>query len=686
MVDNVTADPGTGGATFGSDEIGGVHYPRTKIIFGADGVNAGDVATGNPLPIEVRTPAGDSAMDDTADAVRAILQANSGVDIGDVTINNASLTVDNTTLDNAHASDFDTGGGVDTTPAFGIAVPASGGAAVVPGDATAGLKVNLGSDNDVVVSGAVTANAGTNLNTSALALESGGNLATLAGAVSGTEMQVDIVSGAVTANAGTNLNTSALALESGGNLATLAGAVSGTEVQVDVVGALPAGGNTIGTVTVQDGGNSITVDGAHIAAEGAALGSGVLIQGDDGTDRQNIQLSAAGDLKVTLDSETVLLGANSGVDIGDVTLNNGFASVTGGGTEASALRVTLASNSTGVLSVDDNGGSLTVDNATLSDAHSEDFDTGGGTDTTPAFGIAVPASGGAAVVPGSASDGLLVNLGANNDVSVSGTVTANLSATDNAVLDAIQVAVETIDNAIVGSEMQVDVVASLPAGDNNIGNVDVVSIVPGTAATNLGKAEDAPHSSGDVGVAAMSVRQNTAAALGGTDGDYQPLITDANGRLHSIDVGIQAALSGSELQVDVVGALPAGTNNIGDVDVLSFPQADSHYRNIDANAEAAIKASAGTLFWIHAINLTSAVAYLHLYDATTANVTPGTTTPDFTFPIPAQSDGNGAGFNLAFGAAGHSFANAITLVVTTTTNGAAGDPGTNGVMVNAGYS
>jgi hypothetical protein len=43
--------------------------------------------------------------------------------------------------------------------------------------------------------------------------------ATIAGAVSGSEMQVDIVSGSVTANAGTNLNTSALALEAGGNLA-----------------------------------------------------------------------------------------------------------------------------------------------------------------------------------------------------------------------------------------------------------------------------------------------------------------------------------------------------------------------------------------------------------------------------------------------------------------------------------
>lgn len=41
-----------------------------------------------------------------------------------------------------------------------------------------------------------------------------------------------IVPATVTANAGTNLNTSALALESGGNLATLAGIVSGAKAAV----------------------------------------------------------------------------------------------------------------------------------------------------------------------------------------------------------------------------------------------------------------------------------------------------------------------------------------------------------------------------------------------------------------------------------------------------------------------
>jgi hypothetical protein len=54
-------------------------------------------------------------------------------------------------------------------------------------------------------------------------------------------------------------------------------------------------------------------------------------------------------------------------NIGDVDVLSVPAplSTTGGGVEAAALRVTIASDSTGLLSVDDNGGSLTVDTPQL---------------------------------------------------------------------------------------------------------------------------------------------------------------------------------------------------------------------------------------------------------------------------------------------------------------------------------
>lgn len=52
-----------------------------------------------------------------------------------------------------HTTDFDSGGGTDNTSAFGIAFPASGGGVVCPGDATNGMTVNLGTNNDVTVAG-----------------------------------------------------------------------------------------------------------------------------------------------------------------------------------------------------------------------------------------------------------------------------------------------------------------------------------------------------------------------------------------------------------------------------------------------------------------------------------------------------------------------------------------------------
>ncbi len=79
----------------------------------------------------------------------------------------------------------------------------------------------------------------------------------------------------------------------------------------------------------------------------------------------------------------------------------------------------------------------------------------------------------------------------------------------------------------------------LPAGTNaigklsansgiDIGDVDVTSVIPGTGATNLGKAEDAVHTSGDVGVMSLAVA-NVAQATFSADGDYTPFATDLAG-------------------------------------------------------------------------------------------------------------------------------------------------------------
>jgi hypothetical protein len=140
------------------------------------------------------------------------------------------------------------------------------------------------------------------------------------------------------------------------------------------------------------------------------------------------------------------------------------------------------------------------------------------------------------------ADGAVHIADGGNTITVDGTV--DLGSTDNAVLDAIATSLALIDNAIPsGNELQVDVVASLPAGSAaigklaansgvDIGDVDVTSVVPGVAATNLGKAIQSAQGSTDTGVAALAVRNDALADLSGADGDYTPLQVNKTGALN----------------------------------------------------------------------------------------------------------------------------------------------------------
>lgn len=118
--------------------------------------------------------------------------------------------------------------------------------------------------------------------------------------------------------------------------------------------------------------------------------------------------------------------------------------------------------------------------------------------------------------------------------------------------------------------------AALPAGTNNIGDVDVLSVIPGTGVTNLGKSEGSTHTGGpgfgDVGVLSMGVRGSNDFGnlpVPPPSGDRRPFFLDADGRLH-----VSARVS------SFTTALPAGTNNIGDVDVLSLPSLPAGTNNI----------------------------------------------------------------------------------------------------------
>ena len=125
-------------------------------------------------------------------------------------------------------------------------------------------------------------------------------------------------------------------------------------------------------------------------------------------------------------------------NIGDVDVASVPAplNVTGGGTQASALRVTIASDSTGVISIDDNGGSITVDGTVSvsgtvtvdSELTTDDLDTGAGTDTRAVVGLVLAESGGGVLV-GSANPIPISDNGGS--LTVDGTVAATQSGAWN---------------------------------------------------------------------------------------------------------------------------------------------------------------------------------------------------------------------------------------------------------------
>lgn len=166
MADNVTANPGSGGAVFASDDISSVHYPRTKLTLGADGVNDGDVSSANPLPVKGTGTAG------TANSGVVTVQGITSMTPIQVGDNGSSLTVDGTvgvsgtvTVDSelpAAAALADNASN-PTAPAVGAFLMEWDGSGWDrgPGNATDGLLVNLGANNDVTLGAALPAGANT---------------------------------------------------------------------------------------------------------------------------------------------------------------------------------------------------------------------------------------------------------------------------------------------------------------------------------------------------------------------------------------------------------------------------------------------------------------------------------------------------------------------------------------------
>jgi hypothetical protein len=158
-------------------------------------------------------------------------------------------------------------------------------------------------------------------------------------------------------------------------------------------------------------------------------------------------------------------------------------------------------------------------------------------------------------------------------------------------------------------------------------SISADAVVPGTAATNLGKAEDAGHTSGDTGVMALAVRNDTATALAGTTLDYIPLTTDANGALWVSQATKLDSINDS---------------------ITSYPYGHS-YVNITTNATTTVKSGAGTLHSIVVNNpadITVTKLTMTIYDNTAGS---GTKIGTVTVPLLTTGEPFTIMYNSGFG-------------------------------------
>ena len=134
--------------------------------------------------------------------------------------------------------------------------------------------------------------------------------------------------------------------------------------------------------------------------------------------------------------------------------------------------------------------------------------------------------------------------------------------------------------------VRTDTPAGLATGDGNqeclhfdssgrlqVTGTSVISdMTPGTDPTDLGKAEDQAHVSGDVGVMFLAVRTDTPANRSGTDCDYEPPQMSA-GRMWC-STTVTAISAGSAIIGGTYDAGPSWTSSFG-VSSAAFTSADA---------------------------------------------------------------------------------------------------------------
>ena len=397
----------------------------------------------------------------------------------------------------------------------------------------------------------------------------------------------------------------------------------------------------------------ISLDGEAVVlgAGSAAIGK---LAANDGVDIGNVDVAsiAAGDNNignvdiVTMPNVTLAAGTNTNEVVGDVAHDSATAGnpVLVGGVASAAAPTSVDADGDVVRAWMLRNGSRCVTLTAAGALIGGDAANGIDVDVTrlPALVAGTANIGDVDVLTIAAGDNNIGNVdivtvpsdpfGANADAaSATGSISAKLrflAATGLAGMTALPAGTNAIGKLAANSGV-------------DIGDIDVTSIVPGTTATSLGKAEDAQHTTGDTGVMMLGVRSAapTDRSAGPTDADYEPLALN---------------------EVGAVWETPTPSANGG----LSTMNASSSDGGTALTSTAqAIKASAGNLYGYYIYNPNTVPIYVQFYNTASGSVTVGTTNPLFMLTIPA-----GSAANLMF-TMGVAFSTAISWAAVMTTAG-----------------
>lgn len=375
------------------------------------------------------------------------------------------------------------------------------GSGNVIGATSNALDINIKSGNP----SSITANAGTNLNTSALALESGGNLAAVAAAIKAED--------SASANA-----------DKGMVVQFLQQATPGDNAGTDGDYAIPQMSG--GRLWVDASGKTLTV-GSH-----AVTNAGTFAVQATEADGANTTLGSKADAKNAATDTTAITAMSVLKQISASVQAPPSQAVTNIGTFATQSAITAASGSiaSGALA----SGSI--------------------------------ASG--AAVSGSIADGAVVTLGAKADAKSTATdataitamqvlkqISASVQAPPSQAVTnggtfATQSAITAASGSIASGAIASGALASGSVASGAIASGAIAAGALATGATSIAANEDDASANADTGVKILAIQQSTPADTAGTNADYAMLQMSA-GRLWA------------SAKIDT--ALPAGSNVIGHI-------------------------------------------------------------------------------------------------------------------------